>query len=90
MLTRACARGSGHVEGPSILTLEYVLDHKPTVQFFNSEDRRAALPNRSYCTFRPRQTSSECDVAPKDPPGWFALQIPSIWEIVQQQKIISS
>jgi hypothetical protein len=56
----------------AILTPEYALDHTPTVQFFDSEECRAPLPNRSYFTYRVHQTSTECDVAPKDQPGWFA------------------
>lgn len=35
-----------------ILTPEYAPGHKPPLQFFNSEDRRAALPNRSYFTYQ--------------------------------------
>jgi len=56
----------------SILTREYALDHKPAVQFFDSEECRVMLPDRSYFTYRPHQASRECDVAPKDQPGWFA------------------
>ncbi len=56
----------------AILTPEYALDHTPTVQFFDSEECRATLPDRSYFTYRPHQTSRECDVAPMDQPGWFA------------------
>src|ERR1035437_47492 len=55
-----------------ILTPDYALDHTPTVQFFNSEKCSAALPDNSYFTYRPYQLSSECDVAQKDPTGWFA------------------
>jgi len=54
-----------------ILTPEYALDHTPTVQFFNSEKCPAALPDKSYFTYRAYQLSSECDVAQKDPTGWF-------------------
>jgi predicted dienelactone hydrolase len=56
----------------AVLTPEYALDHKPTVQFFDSEECRAALPNRSYFTYRPHQTSGECDVAQEDPTSWFS------------------
>jgi predicted dienelactone hydrolase len=56
----------------SILTPGYALTHQPTVQFFASEECHAALPNPSYFTYRPLQTSSECVVAPQDPPGWFS------------------
>jgi len=55
-----------------ILTPDYALDHTPTVQFFNSESCPAALPDHSYFTYRAYQLSSECDVAQKDPTGWFA------------------
>lgn len=55
-----------------ILTPRYALDHKPTVQFFDSEECRATLPNQSYFTFRSHQTSRECVVALKDQTGWFA------------------
>jgi hypothetical protein len=66
--------GPGTWRDRSILTPEYALDHKPAVQFFDSEECRAALPNRSSFTYRPHQTTSECDVAPEEPPGWFAPQ----------------
>ena len=55
-----------------ILSPEYALTHTPTVQFFNSEACHANLPDNTYFTYRPYQTSSECDVAQKDPTGWFA------------------
>jgi len=55
-----------------ILTPEYARSHTPTVQFFDSEDCHVALPDRTYFRFRPYQTSNECDVAQKDPTGWFA------------------
>ena len=54
-----------------ILTEEYALDHKPQVQFFESEHCQAALQDKSYFRYRPYQVSSECDVAQKDPTGWF-------------------
>ena len=54
-----------------ILTEQYALDHKPQVQFFTSENCQAALPDKSYFRYRPYQVSSECDVAQKDPTGWF-------------------
>jgi hypothetical protein len=54
-----------------ILTPEYALTNTPTVQFFNTEMCSAALPSHSYFTYRPYQTSNECDVAQKDPTGWF-------------------
>lgn len=54
-----------------ILTPEYALTNTPTVQFFNTEVCPAALPSYSYFTYRPYQTSHECDVAQKDPTGWF-------------------
>jgi len=54
-----------------ILTPEYALYHTPSVQFFNSEKCPAALPDQSYFTYRSYQLSSECDVAQKDPTGWF-------------------
>ena len=57
-----------------ILTPEYALSHTPTVQFFRSEDCKAALPDDSYFRYRPYQVSSECDVAQKDPTGWFTSQ----------------
>ncbi len=60
-----------------ILTPEYALSHKPTVQFFDSEACHAVLPDHTYFTYRPYQTSSECDVAQKDPAGWFASPSPS-------------
>jgi predicted dienelactone hydrolase len=55
-----------------VLTPEYALDHTPTVQFFNSERCHADLPDHTYFTYRAYQLSSECDVAQKDPTGWFA------------------
>jgi hypothetical protein len=55
-----------------ILTPEYALTHTPTVQFFNSEGCHAALPDHTYFRYQPYQTSSECDVAQKDPTGFFA------------------
>jgi predicted dienelactone hydrolase len=64
--------GPGTWRDRSILTPEYALDHKPTVQFFYSEECRAALPNPSYFTYRPHQKSDECAVAAKDPPAYFA------------------
>lgn len=54
-----------------VLTPDYALDHTPTVQFFNSEKCHAALPDQSYFTYRAYQLSGECDVAQKDPTGWF-------------------
>jgi hypothetical protein len=57
-----------------ILTPEYALNHTPTVQFFDSERCDATLPDHSYFRYRPFQVSSECDVAQKDPTGWFASQ----------------
>jgi len=54
-----------------ILTEEYALDHKPQVQFFNSEHCEATLPDKSYFSYRAYQVSSECDVQKKDPTGWF-------------------
>ena len=57
-----------------ILTPNYALTHTPTVQFFDSEHCSAALPDNSYFAYRPFQTSSECDVAPKDPSGWFVTE----------------
>lgn len=55
-----------------ILTEQYALDHTPHVEFFTSEDCEASLPDHTYFSYRPHQVSSECDVAPKDPTGWFA------------------
>ncbi|MGO9840273.1 MAG: hypothetical protein ACLPZF_03605 [Candidatus Acidiferrales bacterium] len=55
-----------------ILSPEYALTHTPTVQFFNSEACHANLPDNTYFRYRPYQISSECDVAQKDPTGWFA------------------
>jgi hypothetical protein len=55
-----------------ILTPEYALTHTPTVQFFDNEVCQAVLPDDTYFRYRPYQTSSECDVAQKDPTGWFA------------------
>ena len=55
-----------------VLTPEYALYHTPTVQFFDSERCRAELPDHTYFTYRAYQLSSECDVAQKDPTGWFA------------------
>ena len=55
-----------------IMTPEYALTHTPTVQFFNSEACHANLPDHTYFTYRPYQTSGECDVAQKDPTGFFA------------------
>src|ERR1035437_4983625 len=56
-----------------ILTPGYAVYHRPTVQFFvGSEHCNAALPDHSYFTYRAYQLSSECDVAQKDPTGWFA------------------
>ena len=49
----------------AILTPEYALDHTPTVQFFDSEECRATLPDWSYFTYRPHQSSGECDVGPR-------------------------
>lgn len=60
-----------------ILTPEYALTHTPTVQFFDSEDCHAVLPDHTYFRYRPYQTSSECDVAQKDPTGWFVSPSPS-------------
>jgi hypothetical protein len=60
-----------------ILTPEYALTHTPTVQFFNSEGCHAALPDHTYFRYQPYQTSSECDVAQKDPTGFFASDPPS-------------
>jgi hypothetical protein len=57
-----------------ILTPEYALSHTPTVQFFDSERCHAALRHHTYFAYRPYQVSSECDVAQKDPTGWFATQ----------------
>jgi predicted dienelactone hydrolase len=57
-----------------ILTPEYALTHTPTVQFFNSEDCQAALPDHTYFRYRAYQTSSECDIQQKNPTGWFASQ----------------
>jgi predicted dienelactone hydrolase len=57
-----------------ILTPEYALTHTPTVEFFDSERCHATLPDDTYFTYRPYQVSSECDVAQKDPTGWFASQ----------------
>src|ERR1035437_1905873 len=57
-----------------ILTPEYALSHTPTVQFFDSERCDATLPDHSYFKYRPHQVSSECDVAQKNPTGWFASQ----------------
>ena len=54
-----------------ILSPEYALSHTPTVQFFDSEACHAVLPGHTYFTYRAYQTSSECDVAQKDPTGWF-------------------
>jgi len=54
-----------------ILTPQYALDHTPQVQFFNSEKCKADLPDDTYFTYRPHQTGNECDVAQKDPTGWF-------------------
>jgi hypothetical protein len=59
-----------------ILTEQYALDHKPQVQFFSSEQCQAAIPDKSYFSYRAYQVSSECDVAKKDPTGWFASQSP--------------
>ncbi|MGC9965996.1 MAG: hypothetical protein ABSE08_11370 [Syntrophobacteraceae bacterium] len=57
-----------------ILTPEYALTHTPAVQFFDSEKCHAAcLPDHTYFSYRPYQVSSECDVAQKDPTGWFGL-----------------
>ncbi|HYW67241.1 MAG TPA: hypothetical protein VFB10_11090 [Candidatus Dormibacteraeota bacterium] len=55
-----------------ILTPEYALTHKPSVQFFDSEDCHSALPDHTYFTYRDYQLSSVCEVAQKDPTGWFA------------------
>ncbi len=57
-----------------ILTPGYALNHTPTVQFFDSEICYASLPNNTYFTYRSYQTSRECNVAQKDPTGWFASQ----------------
>jgi predicted dienelactone hydrolase len=54
-----------------ILTPEYALSHTPTVQFFDSEACAAYLPDHSYFRYRAFQLSRECDVAEKDPTGWF-------------------
>jgi hypothetical protein len=54
-----------------ILTEGYALTHVPAVQFFANEHCWAALPDNTYFRYRPYQTSSECDVAQKDPAGWF-------------------
>ena len=56
-----------------ILTPEYGLSHTPSVQLFNSQSCQAALPDNSYFSYRPYQLYIECDVAQKDPTGWFAL-----------------
>lgn len=55
-----------------ILTPGYALTHTPAVEFFNVERCDAVPPDDTYFTYRPHQTSSECDVAQKDPTGWFA------------------
>ncbi len=57
-----------------ILTPQYALNHTPTVQFFNSEHCLATLPDHTYFRYRPYQVSRECDVAQKDPTGWFTSQ----------------
>lgn len=58
----------------SILTPEYALTHSPTVQFFNDEGCRATLPDHTYFKYRPYQTSDACEVAPRDPSGFFATE----------------
>ena len=55
-----------------VLTPQFALSHAPAVEFFTSETCSAALPSPAYFTYPPHQTSSECDVALKDPTGWFA------------------
>jgi Platelet-activating factor acetylhydrolase, isoform II len=60
-----------------ILTPGYAATHQPTVQFFDSEKCRAALPDDTHFTYRPYQLSNECDVAQKDPTGWFASSTPN-------------
>lgn len=57
-----------------ILTPEYALTNTPTVQFFDTERCEAVLPDNTYFTYRPYQASDKCDVAQKDPTGWFAPQ----------------
>jgi predicted dienelactone hydrolase len=57
-----------------ILTEKYALTHASIVQFFKTEECDAVLPDNSYFTYRPYQTSKECDVAQKDPTGWFVQQ----------------
>lgn len=54
-----------------ILTPGYARTHTPTVDFFNTEKCGAAPRDDLYFTYRPHQLSNECDVAPKDPPGFF-------------------
>ena len=56
---------------------EYALTYTPTVQFFNSEGCHADLPDHTYFTYRPYQTSGECDVAQKNTTGFFASNPPS-------------
>jgi len=60
----------------SILTTEYALRHELPVEFFTSEKCHAVLPNDFYFTYRPHQ--GLCDVALKDPTGWFAPSPPSV------------
>lgn len=57
-----------------VLTEKYALTHTPAVQFFENERCKADLPDHTYFSYRPYQTSSECDVAQKDPTGWFLSQ----------------
>ena len=66
------APGIASAQDWSVLTPEYALDHTPSVEFFNSEHCRATLPDRSQFSYRPHQTSSECDSASKDPAGYFS------------------
>jgi dienelactone hydrolase len=72
-------RGEGTWLDRAILTPQYALDHLPKVQFFNSERCDAVLPDKSFFRYRPHQVSGDCDrdsdeceVAQKDPTGWFA------------------
>jgi predicted dienelactone hydrolase len=67
-------RGANASLDNQILTEKYALTHTPTVQFFNTEECDAALLDNSHFTYRPYQTSKECDVAQKDPTGWFVQQ----------------
>ncbi len=58
----------------SVLTPGYASTHTPTVQFVKAEHCDAVLPDDSYFTYRPYQDSDECDIAQKNPTGWFASQ----------------